>query len=283
MAGLKRLAVALLATGSCCAAVAAPRVVTLAPHLAELVCAAGACEDLVGVSAWSDTPARVAGLPQIGDAQRVNLEAVLALKPDLVLAWDGGTPPETVARLRALGLRVESVRVRELDDVAAALEAIGAWLGTPARARAAAAAYRARLSGLRSRWAHAAPLRVVYQIETAPAYTVNRDSPISQAFAVCGGVNVFAGLPRLAAPVSAEAMLAAQPQAVFYGAQENAAAMREYWARLAATPAARAGNFFPVPADRLARATPRLLDAIEEVCADLDLARQRLSARRASK
>lgn len=283
MARLKILAAAWLAAGLACAAAAAPRVVTLAPHLAELVCAAGACEDLVGVSAWSDFPATLDQLPRIGDAQSVNLEAVVALRPSLVLAWDGGTPPETVARLRGLGLRVERLRVRDLDDVAAALETLGVWLGTESLARRAAADYLARLAHLRARWQGAAPVRVVYQIETAPAYSVNRDSPISRALAVCGGVNVFADLPTLAAPVSAEAMLAAQPEAVFYGAEENAQAMRAYWARLAATPAARAGNLFAVQADRLARATPRLLDGIAQACADLDLARKRLSALRAAK
>ncbi|MDB5973260.1 MAG: cobalamin-binding protein [Nevskia sp.] len=249
------------------------RVVTLAPHLTELVCAVGACGRLVGVSAYSDYPAQVKDLPQVSDAATVNLEAVLGLKPDLVLAWDGGTAPETVARLRGLGLRVEPLRVRGLEDVAAALEETGALLGSVDAAHQAAQAYRARLAQLRARWRGAAPIRTVYQIETAPAYTINRDSPISEAMALCGGVNVFADLPRLAAPVSAEAMLAARPEAVLYGGEENAQAIRDYWARLAGAPAARTGNLYAVDANLLARATPRLLDGVEQVCTILDQAR----------
>lgn len=261
-------------------AAAAQRVVTLAPHLAELVCAAGGCARLAGVSARSDYPPRVAALPRIGDAYAVNLESVLALKPDLILAWDGGTPPNRVARLRRLGLRVEWVKVDDLDGVAAALEQIGAWLGTAGIADAAAGAYRQRLAALRRTHRDDPPIRALYQIETAPAYTINGDTPISEAMAVCGGVNVFAGLAQRAEPVSAEAMLAAAPQVVLYGGKENAAAIRTYWQRLSSTPAARADNIFAVNADLLGRAAPRLLDGVEEVCDRFKQARARLATLR---
>jgi ABC-type hemin transport system substrate-binding protein len=252
------------------------RIVTLAPHLAELVCAAGACERLVGVSVYSDFPPSVHGLPQVGDATTVSLETVLRLKPDLVLAWNGGTSPETIARLRGLGLRVQPLTVRGLGDIADALDELGTLLGTPVSAAAAAQAYRQRRQALRAHWAAARPLRVVYQIETAPAYTVNGRSPISDAIAVCGGVNVFAALPQLGAPVSAEAMLAAAPQVVLYGQEENAQTIAAYWSRLPGVPAMQAGNLFAVNPDLLARAAPRLLDGVEQVCSDLDIARSRL-------
>lgn len=256
---------------------AAPqRVVSLAPHLTELVCAVGGCERLVGVSAYSDYPPQVRKLPRVSDAASVNLEAVLGLKPDLVLAWDGGTPPETVARLRGLGLRVEPLRVRGLEEVADALERTGALLRLDAPAGAAAQDYRRRLQQLRARWRGASPVRAVYQIETAPAYSINRDSPISEAISLCGGVNVFASLPTLAAPVSAEAMLAARPEAVLFGGEENAQAIHDYWARLGGAPAARLGNLYAVDANLLGRAAPRLLDGVEQVCNALSQARQRI-------
>ena len=267
-----------LALGAASADPPPQRVVTLAPHLTELACAAGACDRLVGVSAYSDYPPQVRGLPQVSDAASVNLEAVLGLKPDLVLAWDGGTPPETVARLRDLGLRVVPLKVRGLEDVAEVLRQTGAVLGTEAAANAAAQAYRERLAALRARWRGAATIRALYQIETAPAYSVNHDSPISEAITLCGGINVFAGLPRIAAPVSAEAVLAARSEAVLYGGEENAQAMRDYWARLAGAPAQRLGNLYPVDASLLGRYGPRLLDGVEQVCAALDQARARRAA-----
>lgn len=274
-----RLAAAWMLLGAS-AAQAADRVVALAPNLAELVCAAGGCARLVGVSARSDYPPEVAKLPQIGDAFAVNLEVVLNLHPDLVLAWDGGTPPEIIARLRGLGLHVEPLAAHGLEGVGAALEQVGVWLGTRAPADAAAQAYRTRLAALRTRWRDAAPIRVVYQVETAPAYTINAASPISEALALCGGVNVFAGLSALAASVSPEAMLAARPEVVLYAGEENQAAMRRYWSRLASAPAQRYGTLYAVNADWLARFGPRLLDGVEEVCGKLDDARRRIAAAR---
>jgi len=255
------------------------RIVTLAPHLAELVCAAGACERLVGVVAYSDFPEAVARLPQVGDAFTVNAERLLALRPDLVLAWDGGTPREQQERLRALGLRVEPVRVQTLEEVAQALRRVGGWLGTRDAAERAAQEYLGRLDALRRAHARAAPLRVMYQMEVQPAFTVNRDSPISQAIALCGGQNVFAGLPRLSAPVGREAVIAADPEAIVFGRQENAAAIREFWARHPHVAAARRGALYAVDASLLARSTPRLVQGVEELCAALSDARKRRDRR----
>jgi ABC-type Fe3+-hydroxamate transport system, periplasmic component len=135
--------------------------------------------------------------------------------------------------------------------------------------------YTRRLDALRRTHADAPRLRVFYQIGTEPAYTVNRRSTVSQALAVCGGVNVFADLPRIADPVSAEAVMHAAPQAVFYGRDEPAAPMRAYWARLGSVPAVRHHARFRIDADLLARPGPRLVDGIKAVCADLDRLRER--------
>lgn len=256
------------------------RIAVLAPHLAELVCAAGVCERLVAASAWSDYPASVKTLPQVIDGYTLNYEALLALKPDLVIAWDGGTPTATIARLRELGLRVEPLRVDGLDGVAEALDRLGEQLGTAPAAHAAAEAYRARLAMLRARWKEATPVRVVYQLGTSPAYSLSARSPISAALQLCGGVNVFADLPGIAAPVGAEAMLAAQPQLVlFAGDEDNSAAMRAYWARLPGAPAQRLGMIRAVNGSWLGRPGPRLLDGVQQVCERLDEARLALAAK----
>jgi iron complex transport system substrate-binding protein len=268
----------LLALAGSGAVRAADRVITLSPHLAELVCAAGACDQLVGVVAWSDFPARVKRLPQVGDAFAVNPEQVLGLKPDLVLAWEGGTPREVSERLRALGLRVESVAVRRLDEVPDALRAIGGWLGTGPAAKGAAQAYADRLQRLRRQHAGAPPLRVLYQIEADPPYSVNRDSPISEAIGLCGGVNLFADLPTLAAPVDREAIVGRDPEVILYTQQDDARAIVEFWRRMPAVAATRAGALYALDGNLLDRATPRLLDGVEQVCAALSDARAKSRA-----
>lgn len=252
---------------------AAERVVVLAPHLAELACAAGACDRLVGAVTYTDYPPQAAKLPRVGDAFAVNAEALLALHPDLVLAWTGGTPQETLERLSGLGLRVEPVAIRGLADVAAAIERVGDLLGTPVAARVAAAAYRQRLAALRERYRGARPLRVMYQIEADPAFSVNRLSPISEAISLCGGVNVFADMPQIAAPLSKEAVLAAAPEVVVYGEEDRADDIRRYWQAFPQADVVRRQRLYAVDASLLARPSPRVLDGVEQLCGVLARAR----------
>lgn len=253
----------------------ASRVVTLAPHLAELVCVAGACERLVGVGDYTDVPA-LQSLPRIGNAYTANAEAVLALRPDWVLVWDGGTPAETTRRLSALGLPVEAIRVRGLDDIPLAIEHIGRRLKTDATALAAAKTYRERLQGLRTRYAHRAPLRAFYQIETAPAFTINRRSPIHEALALCGAVNVFADLPVIAGAITDEAVIAARPDVVVTTDFESRDALDAYWRRFPQLPASR--NRVVVSADTMTRSSPRVLDGVQQLCEGLDRVRRQRDA-----
>lgn len=258
----------------------AGRVVTLAPHLAELVCAAGACAQLVGVVKHSDYPADVRQRVQIGDAFAVNVEAVLALKPDLVLSWEGGTPEQTVARLRRVGLRVESVRVRSLEEVGLAVLRVGALLGTEDAACEAEHRFRDQISALRQRYAGASPIRAMYQIEAEPIFTVNGDSPISEAFALCGASNIFADYKRLAGPVGRESVLAADPDVIVFDRREGGPAIRASWQRFPSLRAVRAGNLVEVDVDTLARATPRMAEGTAALCQALDAARARLAGMR---
>lgn len=257
----------------CASAQARERVVTLSPHLTELVCAAGGCAQLVGVGAYSDYPAQVKKLPVVGDAASLNAEALLALRTSLILAWDGGTPASQMALLDRLGLKLRSVRIETLPQVADALEEIGGWLSTERIASAVAADYRSRLAALATRYADAKPVRVFYQIETRPAFTVNAQSPISQAIKLCGGVNVFADLPALAAPVSDEAVLAAKPDVVIHG-ERDAEAMLAYWSRFPDAPPVAQGHIYGVDADLLTRSGPRLIEGAELLCVMIERARQ---------
>src|SRR5687768_4934531 len=108
----------------------AQRIVALAPSLAEMAHAAGAGERLVGVSRHSDFPPAVRSLPQVGDAVRVDLERIAALKPDLILAWRSGNSPGDVERLERLGYPAYVSEPRRLADIARQVRAIGTLAGT---------------------------------------------------------------------------------------------------------------------------------------------------------
>jgi iron complex transport system substrate-binding protein len=256
----------------------ARRIVALAPHLAETLFAAGAGERLVGTVSHSDYPPQARAVPRLGDAGRVDLEAVAALKPDLVLAWQSGNPAGQIARLRSLGVPVFVVEPRRLDDVADQIERLGLLAGSEAAAAQAAAAYRARLAALAAAQRDKAPVRVFYQIWDAPLITVGGRQIISDLIQLCGGRNVFASLEAVAPAVSVEAVLAADPEVIIasLSAEERSEALSG-WKRWPRLTAARRGNLVSIPPDLVQRHTPRLLDGAERLCKALDEARAKRS------
>ncbi len=281
---MRFVAVLVLVAGMACAGAAkaaaiAPvqRIVTLSPGLAELALDAGAGRKLVGTVAYSDFPAAARRLPRIGDAFHIDSERLLALHPDLALAWATGTPPAVIARLRSLGIRVAVVRVTSLADIADALESIGRLAGTMPVATPVAAHFRQRLAALRRQFARRTPVSVFYEISAQPLYTVNGEHTISQVLGLCGGRNIFADLSELAPAVSLESVLARDPQAIITGADAGNGGPRlaawRHWPDLAAV---KADNLFSVDPDLMARATPRILDGASQVCAALDAARSHL-------
>lgn len=256
-----------------------PRVVALAPHLAELVFAVGAGETLVGTSSYTDFPGYPGDLPVIGDAFALDQERLALLEPDLLLAWGGGTPEHVIGELRQRGYPVAVIATRSLADVPAALSEIGRLTGRNAGGERAAARFREGMRLLAARYEAAEPIRVFYQIDSRPLYTVNGDHYVSELIEICGGENVFAELGELAPLVDLEAVLARDPE-VLLASSDSVDPFRvwERWPELAAR---RYDNRYLLPADEIGRATPRLLKAGETLCALLEEARaRRASARR---
>jgi len=267
------LAVALCSLAA--SAAPAPRIVSLAPHRTESTYAAGAGAALVGTVEYSDYPAAARSLPRVGDGWRVDLERVLALRPDVVLAWSSGTPGTTIERLRALRLRVVEVPTFRLADVPAALRSIGDLAGTRAAAEPAALHFEAEVRRLREQHAAVRPVSVFVQIDDEPLFTVNGRHVISEVVELCGGRNVFADLPQIAPQIDVEAVLARDPQ-VILSTDDTVADPRALWLRWPKLSAVRQGTIYAMPSDTVARASPRMVQGMQAVCDALDDARRRI-------
>lgn len=254
----------------------ARRIVSLAPHATENLYAAGAGERLVAAVDYSDYPEAARRLPRVGGYSRIDLEAVLALKPDLVVAWQSGNPPAQVEKLRSFGLPVFMTQPNRMEDVAGQIERLGRLAGTDAAARATAEAFRARLAALREANAGKPPVRVFYQVWKTPLTTIGGPQIISSAIRLCGGDNIFGHLEQLAPTVSLEAVLAADPEAIVAsGMDESRPQWLDDWLKWPRLTAVKRGNLFHVPPELLQRHTPRLLSGAERLCAHLDEARRR--------
>jgi iron complex transport system substrate-binding protein len=255
----------------------AQRIITLAPHATEILYAAGAGDKLVGTVDYSDYPPVARQVPRVGGYARIDLEAVIALKPDLVIAWETGNNQAQVAKLKALGVTVYSSQPNKIADVADQLERFGALAGTETVAKAAASAFRQRLQALRSANARKPGLRVFYQIWKGPLMTVGGPQIISDAIALCGGQNVFGQLRQMAPTVSVEAVLQVDPEVIIAtGMGDARPEWLDDWNKWKRLTAVRHGNLFHVNPDLMQRHTPRILDGAEILCRHFDQARRAL-------
>lgn len=254
----------------------ARRIVTLAPHLAETVFAAGAGDRLIGAVEFSDYPEAVKKVARVGGYSRLDLEAIAALKPDLIIGWASGNAPAHIEKLRALGFPVYISQPNQIGDVANEIERIGALAGSDATAHTAARRFRDRLADLQRRYAARPTVRTFYQIWKEPLMTIGGKQIISDVLRLCGGENVFAALDTMAPTVTVEAVIAANPEAIVASGMN--AARPEWlddWKRWTAITAVSRDNLFFVAPELIQRHTPRLLDGAERLCQHLETARRR--------
>ncbi|MEX3938679.1 cobalamin-binding protein [Paraburkholderia sp. BR10937] len=261
----------------------AQRVVSLAPHVTELLYAAGGGAKVVGAVAYSDYPPEAQKVPRVGDNRALDLERIAALKPDLIVVWRHGNAQQQLDRLRALHIPLFFSEPHKLDDVATSLTRLGVLLGTEDTAQAAASAYRRDIAQLRAHYAQRAPVSVFYEVWDQPLMTLNGSHMISDVITLCGGRNVFAALEPLVQTVSTEAVRAANPDAIVTASQGATSPDRplpslERWRAWPALAAVAHGNLFAIDGDLLTRPAPRIAEGAAQLCKDLDLARSRNAA-----
>ena len=255
----------------------ARRIVTLSPHAAELIHAAGAGDYLVGVSEFSDYPPAVKTRASVGNSATLDIERILALKPDLIVAWTSGNSAKQLTRLRQMEFTVYQSEPRNFETIASSLERLSRLTGTEQVGKREALHFRQRWQELAARYQDRPPVRVFYQIWRAPLMTVNDQHLVSQALHLCGGQNVFGHLAHLAPAVSMESVLQANPQAIITtGEGENDPLGA--WRRLEQLDAVKHENLFLLNADYIHRPTPRVLIGVQALCEHLETARGRLPA-----
>ncbi|MBU6270935.1 MAG: ABC transporter substrate-binding protein [Betaproteobacteria bacterium] len=250
---------------------AAPvRIVSLAPHATEWLAAFGAGPRLVGLDPHSDHPPALRALPRLSAYPAPDVEAIAALRPDLVVLWGAGLRRSALDRLAALGIATFVSEPHGLSGLAESAQRLAPIAGEPERAAQVLAGFRAALAELEARHRAAAPIPVFIQVAQQPLFTVTDRDPLAQALALCGVRNVFAGAPGVSVAVGPEAVLARSPRAVI---RVHAAHDAEPWSRLGVL--APGGPMRLVAADpAIARPGPRLPALLGTVCAEIDAGRR---------
>ena len=253
----------------------AQSLISLSPHLTELIFAAGAGDRLIATVEFSEFPDAAIGIPRVGDAFRLDIERIVALHADLVIAWDSGNPQPAVSQLQSLGVPVWSVEIREPAEIADTLQTIGTAVGQVETARGEADKIRERLVNLSHRYQGAEILDYFYQVDARPLFTINGDHLISKGLDLCGGRNVFGNEPGLAFQVSLEAVIVSNPDALFAPQLEGANDPLAGWRQWPGMRAVQRDALFLLPADPISRATPRFLDSLELACKLMHRLRER--------
>ncbi|KML68485.1 vitamin B12 transport system substrate-binding protein [Pectobacterium carotovorum] len=260
----------------CTAAYAIPqRVISLAPHATEMAYAAGMGEQLIAVSAWSDYPPEAKKLEQVASWQGINLERILALKPDLILAWREGNPQRPLEQLANFSIPIVYLDAKTVDDITASLRQLATYSRHPEQAEQAATNFQQEIDKLQHAGErhNAAPLRVFLQFGTQPLFTSSKATLQSQIVSLCGAENVFSDSPVPWPQVSREQVLRREPQAIIVGgAPERIASVQAFWQPQLAVPV------ITVNEDWFSRSGPRLLLAAQQICSQLAELRPTLSS-----
>ncbi len=253
----------------------ATRVISLAPHVTELLFAAGGGSRVVGAINFSDYPEAAKAIPVVGSSSALDMERVLALRPDLLVVWQSGNTARQLEQLRQTGIPIFYSEPTRLEHVATSLTRFGQLLGSEPAAQEAAQNFRSKIAALEARYAKRAPVRLFYQIWDKPLYTLNNSQIASDAIRLCGGVNIFGQLPVKAPVVSTEAVLEQDPEAIIGSVRDDSpAAGLHVWKPFKGMLAVRRGNLFSPP-ESLTRAGPRMVAGVADLCEKLELARQR--------
>jgi iron complex transport system substrate-binding protein len=243
------------------------RIVSLAPGATETLFAAGAGAQIVATVEYSDEPEAARRITRIGDVAAVDLERLVVLHPDVIVAWPGGGNPAQREKLLRLGIPLYDQQVGRLSEIPASVRRLGILAGTGESAERAARAIEAHLAALRATYRGGTHDSVLLQVWNRPIYTVGGRQLMSDALATCGARNVFGDLPEASPVVDIEAVIARDPDIIVVAAPPGeGAAWLEDWRRFPALKAVRSGRLLLFKNQALSRLGPSVIEATDELC-----------------
>ncbi|MEE8389012.1 MAG: cobalamin-binding protein [Acidiferrobacterales bacterium] len=246
----------------------ASRIISLSPHITELLFAAGAGDRLVGVVEYSDYPAAARTIKRIGSAFRVDMEGLVSLQPDLVVAWTSGNSDSDIAMIKRFGIPIFYSDPKHLEDIPTQITNLAQLSATEEIAVRATRTFTRKHKELLNRHSGQTAISVFYQLWHQPIMTVNKNHLINDVIELCGGVNVFASLSSLTPVVGVEDVITANPDYII-ASSVGRSELTSMWGKWSGFAAAGKKGFIIVPADLLHRQGPRIIQAAEIMCRGL--------------
>ncbi|MCP3852350.1 MAG: cobalamin-binding protein [Gammaproteobacteria bacterium] len=246
----------------------AQRVISLSPGLTELIDASGGLDKLKGVVTYSDFPPEAKQIAQVGSYNSLDIEQILVLKPDLIIAWKSGNPVHQVEQLKKLGLTVYTSEPKNFMDIPITIKAFGELMGTETIAEQNAASFIKQFKQLKLKYhTNKKPKKTFIQIWDNPVMSVNEKHLISKVITLCGGENIFSQTKGLTITPSVESILELDPEIIIAtGMADTSKKWLERWQQWGFLSAVKNEHLYATNPDHLVRHTPRILQGIEAVC-----------------
>lgn len=246
---------------------AAERIVSLAPHTTELIYALGAGDKLVAVSDFSNFPAEANSLPSVASYNGVDFEAILRLKPDLIVAWQGGNKPQDLARLSSLGFEVYLSNPVTPDDMTRDIQTLGKTLGLPENGITVAQHFASQLNSLKKRYSRVEKQSAFYYMWSKPLMTVGGDAWASKLLTICGASNIFADSPVAYPEVTKEQVIRRKPKLLISAMHTSLTEAEKFWLP---TKSLLDAKVIVADPDELHRFTPRLIQGLGDLCKQIN-------------
>ncbi|WP_304635302.1 cobalamin-binding protein [Pseudoalteromonas sp.] len=255
------------------------RIVALAPHIVENLFAIGAGDRIVGTVDYADYPAQANEIERVGGYYGINMERLLSLKPDLVLAWKTGNKAEDLAYIEKLGIPVAYSNPDQVDNVADELRKLGELTHLKTQADRVATEFEVKLAAIRASQQDKPPVSVFYQLWPEPMMTVGGNTWINQLLTICHADNVFANSETDYPRISIENVLVSKPEVIIIPDEKSKKPQPQIdWRQWPELPAVQHNQFISVNADLLHRFTTRMLDGLSEMCGKIDISRKQIQA-----
>jgi len=255
----------------------AQRIVALSPHSVELLYALGVGDRIVATTEFADYPEEANHIERIGGYHGIQTERIMELKPDLIVAWEGGNRSEDLALLASLGLPVYRSETKRLRHIADEVLALGKMTGKETQAQQLVQSFHQQLDELTRANKDKAPVTFFYQLWAAPLRTISTASWINEMLAICGGQNITTDTELGYPQVSLESVLLGQPQAIIIPSQhghDNGEISGLDWNQWPEIPAVKNQHIYRINGDILHRFSLRVVDATQELCNTFDKVRQ---------
>ena len=252
----------------------AERVISLAPSLTEILFAIGAAQRVVGVIEYSDFPPEAKTLPVIGRFDLLDIEKVVELEPDLIVAWKSGNPERSIEQLKSLGLTVYLAELTDLPSISKQMKNISKLTGTEREASSAITNFNQTYKSLIAEYSGRKLVKTFYQVWDMPIITAGGKDFINDIIKLCSGENIFNGINQIAPKVSLEAVIVANPEVIIgSGSDQTRPDWLDNWKHWPRMDAVSNRNLFSINPDLIQRQTPRTLIGTKQMCEHINQAR----------